>query len=59
MHYRHKGYLAVIINLLVSYIIAYSLVKDILRQANIYKRLLEIRKAKTEQEEAIIIVGIN
>ncbi len=47
------------INLLVSYIVAYSLVKDVLRQANVYKRLLEIRKAETKQEEAIIVVGIN
>ncbi len=59
LHYRHKGYLAVVIDLLVSYIVAYSLVKDVLRQANVYKRLLEIRKAETEQEEAIIVVEIN
>ncbi len=59
LHYRRKGYLAVVIDLLVSYIVAYSLVKDVLRQANVYKRPLEIRKAETEQEEAIIIVEIN
>ncbi len=59
LHYRRKGYLAVVIDLLVSCIVAYSLVKDILRQANVCKCLLEIRKAETKQEEAIIVVGIN
>jgi hypothetical protein len=28
--------------------VAYSLVKDILRQGNVHKYLLEIRKAKTK-----------
>jgi hypothetical protein len=31
LHYRRKGCLAVVIDLLVSYIMAYGLVKDILK----------------------------
>ena len=38
---------------------AYNLVKGILRQGNIRKRPLEIRKAETKQKEAVIIVRIN
>ncbi len=37
---------------------ANGLVKDVLRQADIRKRPLEIRKAETEQEEAVIEVRI-
>ncbi len=36
LYYRRIGYLAVIIDLLVYCLIAYSLVKDVLRQASIY-----------------------
>jgi hypothetical protein len=48
LYYKRKECLVVIINLLISYIIAYSLVKDILKQADVYKRLLKICKAKTK-----------
>jgi hypothetical protein len=39
--------------------VAYGPVKGILRQGNICKYLLEIRKAETKQKEAVIIVRIN
>jgi hypothetical protein len=48
LYYKCKECLAVVINLLVSYIIAYSLIKDVFKQANVYKRLLKIYKAETE-----------
>jgi hypothetical protein len=56
LHFSCKYYFAGNIDLLISYIVAYNLVKDVLKQANIYKRLLKVYKLKAEEEEAIVIL---
>jgi hypothetical protein len=48
LHYSRKRRLTGEIDLLISRIIAYSLVKDVLKQADVRKRLLKIYKAETK-----------
>jgi hypothetical protein len=45
--------------LLIIYIVAYSIIKDVFRQADIYKRLLKVYKPEAEEEEAIVILQID
>jgi hypothetical protein len=48
LYYGCKRCLIGDIDPLISHIVAYGLVKDVFRQADVYKRPLEIRKAETE-----------
>jgi hypothetical protein len=59
LHFNCKCYFASNINLLISYIVAYSLVKDVFKQADIYKRPLKVYKPKAKEEEAIVILQID
>jgi hypothetical protein len=59
LHFSCKCYFASNIDLLISYIVAYSLVKDVFKQADVYKRLLKVYKLKAKEEEAIVILQIN
>jgi hypothetical protein len=56
LHFSCKCYFTSNINLLISYIIAYSLVKNVLKQADVYKRPLKVRKPEAEEEEAVIVL---
>jgi hypothetical protein len=56
LHFSCKCYFASNIDLLISYIIAYSLVKDVFKQADVYKRLLKVYKLKAEEKEAIVVL---
>jgi hypothetical protein len=56
LHFSRKCYFASNINLLISYIVAYSLVKDVFKQADVYKRPLKVYKPEAEKEEAIIVL---
>jgi len=59
LHFSRKCYFASNIDLLISYIIAYSLVKNVFKQANVYKRLLKVYKPEAKEEEAIVVLQID
>jgi hypothetical protein len=59
LHFSCKCYFASNIDLLISYIVAYSLVKNVFKQADVYKHLLKVYKPEAEEEEAIVILQID
>jgi hypothetical protein len=59
LHFSCKCYFASNIDLLISYIIAYNLIKDVFKQANIYKRPLKVYKPEAEEKEAVVVLQID